>query len=325
MVTAQEQVTSGHPPPPDADRPTTGRRRWLTRRHLQVALGLLWLLDGALQFQPYMFKAGADGLLGPLAQNTMGRPNMLTDVIGTAVNQFGAHQVLYNACFAAIQILIAIGLLWRRALRPALALSVAWALVVWVLGEALGQMTAPQASTPFGAPGAALLYILAALMLWPKKDDVEPAIADAGLLGVRGSRWAWAAVWGGTALLELELANHSPNSISTQLAHQADGQPGLLAALDRGAAHLLAGHGVEVALGVLVVQVFIAQGILRGPTRRLALGIGIGVALVYWVVAQNFGGIFTGQATDPNSGPVWVLLALLLWPRQTCAMSHEKT
>lgn len=344
MVSAQAQIPSGHPPPPDTERPVAGRHRWLTRRHLQIALGLLWLLDGALQLQPYMFRAGSNGFLGPLAENTMGRPNLLTDLIRMAVNLFAAHQVLYNSCFAVLQILIGIGICWRRALRPALAVSVAWGLVVWVLGEALGQMTVPQASTPFGAPGAALLYILAALMLWPRQwghghltagercvgpgppgtHELEPAVADSGLLGIKGSRWAWAAVWGGTALLELELANHSANSVSAQLANQASGQPGLLAGLDRGAAHLLAGHGVEVALGVLVVQVFIAQGVLRGTTRRLALGIGMGVALVYWVVAQNFGGIFTGQATDPNSGPLWVLLALLLWPRRACILNHEK-
>ena len=26
-----------------------------TRRGLEIALGVLWLLDGALQFQPYLF------------------------------------------------------------------------------------------------------------------------------------------------------------------------------------------------------------------------------------------------------------------------------
>lgn len=292
------------------------RWRWLNRRRLQVALGLLWLFDGALQLQPYMFRPGSNGFLGPLAESTMGRPNPLTDLIRMAVSLFAAHQILFNSCFAAIQIVIGIGICWRRALRPALALSVAWGLVVWILGEALGQMTVPQASTPFGAPGAALLYILAALMLWPRADDAEPATADAGLLGAKGARWAWAVVWGGTALLELEVANHAPDSVSTQLANQAGGQPGLLASIDQWAAHQLVGHGVEVALAVLIVQVFIAQGVLRASTRCLALGVGVGVALVYWVVAQSFGGLLTGQATDPNSGPLFALLALALWPRR---------
>jgi hypothetical protein len=34
------------------------RLRHITRRDLQVALGVLWLLDGALQAQPFMFTSG---------------------------------------------------------------------------------------------------------------------------------------------------------------------------------------------------------------------------------------------------------------------------
>ncbi len=317
-MAAQELTTAGRPGDSGSGRPAA--RRWLTRRHLQLALGTLWLLDGALQLQPYMFRPGSDGFIGSLAQNAMGRPNPLTDLIRMAVSLFASHQLVFNAAFATVQIAIGIGLLWRPALKAALVLSVAWGLVVWVLGEALGQMPFPQASTPFGAPGAALLYIIAALVLWPRRDDDQPAVADGGLLGARGARWAWAAVWGGTALLELEQANHAPGSVSAQLANQADGQPGLLSALDHGAAHLLAGRGVVVALAVLVVQAFVAQGVLGESTRRLALGVGVGVALVYWVVAQSFGGILTGQATDPNSGPLFVLLALALWPRTGSAL-----
>ena len=33
--------------------------RIITRRHLQVVLGLIWLLDGLLQFQPYVLGTGS--------------------------------------------------------------------------------------------------------------------------------------------------------------------------------------------------------------------------------------------------------------------------
>jgi hypothetical protein len=38
------------------------------------------------------------------------------------------------------------------------------------------------------------------------------------------------------------------------------------------------------------------------------------VALVIWVVGENLGAIFTGSATDPNSGPMLALLAAAYWP-----------
>ena len=34
------------------------------------------------------------------------------------------------------------------------------------------------------------------------------------------------------------------------------------------------------------------------------------MALAIWVIGENFGGILTGQATDPNTGPLLVLVAL---------------
>ena len=54
---------------PERQRP--GERR----RQVEVALGVLWLLDGALQFQPYMFtRAFMAGILG---MANMGLPGPL--------------------------------------------------------------------------------------------------------------------------------------------------------------------------------------------------------------------------------------------------------
>ena len=38
-----------------------------------------------------------------------------------------------------------------------------------------------------------------------------------------------------------------------------------------------------------------------------------------WVVAQALGGILASGATDPNSGPLLVLLALAYWPARAAA------
>ena len=38
---------------------------------------------------------------------------------------------------------------------------------------------------------------------------------------------------------------------------------------------------------------------------------------VIWVAVENFGGILVGGATDPNSGPLVIVLALIYWPMTT--------
>jgi hypothetical protein len=60
--------------------------------------------------------------------------------------------------------------------------------VVWWFGEAFGMLFMNMASPLTGAPGAVLLYALIGLVVWPGERP-------GGLLGIRGTRVAWAALW----------------------------------------------------------------------------------------------------------------------------------
>ncbi len=291
-----------------------------------MALGLLWILDGALQLQPYMFVRGSDGFLGPVAQNTMGPPNVLTDFLRAATTVLVAHQDLATVAIAAVQIGLGAGLLWRRSVRAALGASAIWAVGVWIVGEGVGQLVFPQASMLTGAPGAAAVYAVLAVVLWPPAPaEGSPGRAGRGGRGLlRGpgdrigwGRAAWAVLWCATALLELEHANWAPNAISAQLHHAAAGQPGWLAYLDHAAAAAVSGAGTQAAFGLLVVEFAIGWGVLRPATRRFALGSGAVVSLVLWLSGQSLGGVLTGRGTDPSLGPAMVLLAVALWPSPT--------
>ena len=49
------------------------------------------------------------------------------------------------------------------------------------------------------------------------------------------------------------------------------------------------------------------------PQPFLALAIVLNLG--YWVIGQGLGGIFyTNSATDPNAGPLFILLALVVLP-----------
>ena len=92
-----------------------------TRRHLQIALGLLWLLDGALQLQPFMLRTSfANQILAPTAA---GQPHFVSGPVLWAANIIAAHPVAWDVPFAAIQLLIGVGLLVPRTARLALAAS----------------------------------------------------------------------------------------------------------------------------------------------------------------------------------------------------------
>jgi hypothetical protein len=58
------------------------------------------------------------------------------------------------------------------------------------------------------------------------------------------------------------------------------------------------------------VEALIGLSALHRRSRDLAVATGFAVALAIWVIAQDVGQLYTGQATDPNSGPLIAVLAI---------------
>ena len=93
----------------------------------------------------------------------------------------------------------------------------------------------------------------------------------------------------------------------------ASGAPGWLAALDINAASLLRGTGFWVIGLLATLQLLIGLLVFRtGWVRRLVIGAGVVLALLFWVFGQSLGKYFTGLATDPNTAPLLILLGLAL-------------
>jgi hypothetical protein len=282
------------------------------RRGLQIALGLAWLLDAALQFQPYMFGRGF--VTGVLMRAAAGNPAAVAAPALWADRLIGHDVPAWNAAFAIVQLGIALGLLWRPAVKAALAGSVAWALAVWWLGEGLGGVLTGTASPVTGAPGAVILYALIAALAWPRRSAAGRAAAAAGLLGPRWSRAAWLVLWGSSAYLILQPAVRAPGGLSGAIAGNAAGEPGWLAALDHHVAAAIGPHGLAVSIVLALAFTLIGTGALFRVTARPALALAAVAGLAIWVIGENFGMILMGTATDPNTGPLLVLLAAACWP-----------
>lgn len=177
-------------------------------------------------------------------------------------------------------------------------------------------MLAGSASPVTGAPGAAVLYALLAVLLWPggRAGHQEPPFVAAGSAGVLTARLAWLALWGSLACFTL--AQTSPEGIGQTLASMASGQHGWISAMDQAEAGLLAHGGAAAPVVLAVVLLVVGVGVfLPGPAARAVLVLAVAVAALIWVAGENFGGVFTGSGTDPNSGPLLALLAAAYWPR----------
>jgi hypothetical protein len=280
------------------------------RRTLQVVLGMVWLLDAALQFQPFMFGRGfANEILKPTAE---GNPHLVAQPVLWSAHLVLEHPALWNTIFALAQLLLALGLFWRRSVKLALVGTVVWSLVVWWLGEGLGGVLAGSAAPLMGSPGAVILYALLALLLWPAADDAGRSLAETSLIR-RAAPLAWLLLWGSQAYFALLPANDSPQALHGMLADMADGEPQPIAALDRLLARLVAHHiAFGPSFGVLFAVCALAA-LLPPRFAKPLYGLAMVLAVITWV-GQDFGEILTGQGTDVNSGPLLFLLALAYWP-----------
>ena len=274
----------------------------VTRRRLQLALALLWLLDGSLQLQPFMLTRGfADRVIAPSAA---GQPGMVEAAVHWSAMLILGHPAVWDGLFAAVQLAIGLALLSRRTARLTVAASVAWSLGVWVFGEGTGGLAGGTATFLTGAPGAVVLCGLTGLIglaAWPRLAPGDRAAlasrstgwrARLGLLvapaaDARPATWVpalWATLWGLFALLRALPANDAASALARQLRASVTTAPAWLAHAERALA-TAAGH----------------DG--RGPVIALA---------AVWVVGRAFGQIQTGMGTDSNSGPLVALLGIAL-------------
>jgi hypothetical protein len=301
--------------------PSAGRQssasaqdRWAvleTRRKLQLVLAVIWLLDGILQFQPFMF---SKAFPPTLAASSAGNPAFIASPINWSATFIDHHLVVLNALFATIQVALGLGIAWRPSVKVALATSVAWALGVWWLGEGLGGVLSGGASPVNGAPGPVIIYGLLAVLLWPAAQD-RPARFVAGYaVGQRVAQAAWLVLWASLAYFALLPASRAPQGTTGMISDMASGEPAWLAWLDNHLATLLADQGLLVSVLLAIALVVVAVGTYL-PVRaaRATIVLAITVAAFLWL-AEGLGGILTGSGTDPASGPLLALLALAFWP-----------
>jgi len=272
------------------------------RRAVQTALGLIWLLDGALQFQSFMYSKGFPQMLAGMEP---GQPHWLSSSLAWGARLANGNLGVWNTLFALTQLAIGLGILYRPTVKLALAGSFAWVFVVWWFGEAFGMLFANAAAPLTGAPGAVLLYALIGLIVWPNERP-------GGLLGLRGARIAWASVWVLMGWLWLIASNSSADATHDAIAAAPSGM-GWLTTLQRHAADVAQGNGLFIAVVLAAVSVVIGVAVAADWHARTFLWLAIYLNAIYWVIGQGFGGLATGSATDPNAGLLFILFAAAVY------------
>jgi hypothetical protein len=209
-------------------------------------------------------------------------------------------------------VLIGLGLLYRPTVKIALLVSFGWALGIWWIGEGLGGLLTVTASPLTGAPGAALLYVLAGLLLWPGARPGAGAIPGGGLLGHRGARATWAALWFSLSALWLLPANRGAGAVHDAIAKAPSGA-GWLSSIHSHFATFAVGRGLAIAVSGACLSFAIGLAVALGRWRRPSLALSVVIALIYFILGQGMGGVLTGSGTDLGTGPLLIVLAATVY------------
>lgn len=291
------------------------------RRLLRVAFGCLWILDGILQAQPAMPLGMATNVLRPAAATS---PGWVQHVVDAGATIWSYHPTEAPAAAVWIQVGIGVWLLvatrgsWSRLAGVAAA---GWGLVVWVVGEAFGGIFAPGLTWMFGAPGAALLYVVGGALValpersWSRRRLGRSVLSATGLFFVA---MAVLQAWPGRGFWQGRPSRPGRTGTLATMVHQMSEtpQPHVLSSWVAAFASFDAAHGFAVnlfvvaALGVIGAGLLVGAGPLAGRTPVLgwAVAAAVVLCLVDWVLVEDMG-FFGGTGTDPNS---MVPLALLL-------------
>lgn len=299
----------------------------ITRRKIQIVLGLLWLLDGALQLQHQMFTSNfANKVISPSA---LGQPLIVSGPIHIEVHILLLHPAIFDLLFGLTQLALGALILLRRTTKLGLVSSAIWATMVWYLGEGLGGLLGLHTILLMGAPGAALIYAVLAIAVLPKKNDESPAF------------WLpifWAIIWMVGAIYQLLPGQKTASDLSSMILNNSSSAPNWLASIDIHAVNIInkishlpqtasmhmsalqmsrmqtqTSSGEWIIIILFIIQLAIGLLVLQpGLYRRTAVALGIILLVIFWVIGQSLGGYFTGLATDPNTAPLIILLGIAI-------------
>lgn len=306
----------------------------ISRRSLQVSLGVVWLIDAILQAQPWMFsRAFGENIIKASA---IGQPA----IIGKPLMIIAGVVIRYpqlNVIFMLAQFAIAFGiLLSKKTLKPALLASVLWGIGVWYVGDGFGGIFTGGGAMLAGFPTAPILYSIVSIALWPRDSESGPLAKGDGKLALllkkcdrlfermssSMARVSWSILWIAGSLFALTSSQLKAGTLAQAVSASAAASPGWLANIDKAILPEVRSLGIGLVVAVALVELAIGLLALHSRSLKISLWAGSIVSIAYWIFGQSLGAITTGQSTDLNSAPLFILVAVIVYFRSRVSVGR---
>lgn len=272
----------------------------------RIILGILWVVDGVLQFQPEMPYGFLSVVLMPSIQAIPF--SSLQSFVLIAYRAWEIAPIQFDALSGALQIFIGISFLINKsskALRITAYISIFWAALIWIFGEGFGGVPEPGVSVLIGFPGSSLIYILMAIPFVSDRFNNRAFLK-------KFMKYSIVAIILTASIIQLLPGN--TYWTSGQLAYtiyqniNMEGEPNNLAILLTISYRSLLFH--EWVLNAFFsLLLIVSAGVIIMEFRRGVIFV-FGLVLAIWVIFQDMG-IYILPSTDPNTGLPLAIFILL--------------
>jgi hypothetical protein len=196
-----------------------------------------------------------------------------------------------------------------RLVRPAIRGFLGWSAALWWLSEGLGGLATGHASLITGASGVILLYAVLASAAWPTSDHRSPT-------SFRQSNGRGMVALGVGHLVDRRCGAANAPQPARRCATRSTAptvyQGGSRVCITVPRLFSSRGGSAPSITLVAVMALVGLGGLACRPWRMAAAAAGELAAAAFGILGQNIGQLYSGQATDPNTGPHIVLMALAL-------------
>lgn len=278
---------------------------------IRISFALLWIFDAVLQAKPNMPSDMISQIFTPAAA---GQPTFIASIIRAGLYIWRYNPVGSDITSVLLQVGIGIGMLTargRNVRRVVGYVGLAWSLSIFAFGEGFGMLFTKGASIIDGAPGAALFYAFASILLIINFTEGDDARAE-----LIGRRFIGGYFFLGALLQSLPFEGFYTSSGISGIFNSMSSMPMPASILHNMASIATFVSASPTLWNLIFILIFLVLGaVIFFDISPVAGGVAAGIAsLAMWYAGMGLGFLFPA-ATDPNSGVVlFVIVGVLLVP-----------
>ncbi len=268
---------------------------------LVIYLGIFWIIDGLLQFQPKLLTSNfITEVIQPTLKNS---PSQIEKLSSFLSHIFLLNPIIFGILIGLIQISIGCLIISKKYRMAGLYSSLIWSIFVWIFGQGLGDIFNHKFNFLMGSPGPSLFYILVSIY-FILKFKTYIFWSDIVLI------FSWLVFW----LVQLFSVLLNPKLVYMMFKSPLDHQlPLYLMFLVKNLHNFVSSNLNTTLILMILVSIVASFYLIFNKTFKIIITFLWVIYLsVIFILMQNFNDYYTGLMTDIGILPIIVFIGVIL-------------